>query len=137
MSRQDVASRFDREASRRRVKFQACGEDLEGRLLLSWGRYGHQSFYHMAHVQRTPALQPQTSGGATGSQAQTSGGATGSQAQTSSGTTGHDAQSSRHGRRGMGRHGHGGARAIATASPMITVAPAINVQPVIYLSPSV
>src|SRR4051794_17850933 len=121
MLRQDVASRFDREASRRRVKFQACGEDLEGRLLLSRGHYGHQPFYHMAHVQRTPALQPQASGGATGSQAQASGGATGSQSQPPSGMAGHHAQISRHGRGSMGKHGRGGARAIATASPMITV----------------
>src|SRR3954453_1828036 len=90
MSRQDVASRFDREASRRRVKFQACGEDLEGRLLLSRGHYGHQSFYHMAHVQTTPALQPQTTGGATGSESQTTGG-----------MTGNHSQNSRHGRRNM------------------------------------
>ena len=69
MSTTDVISRVSRATTRRRVKFHAGVEDLEGRRLLSGVH--HHGFHHVtahnqAQVQTTSVLQTQTAGHASG-----------------------------------------------------------------------
>lgn len=59
MSHEDAARRSAGEASRRKVKFQAVIEDLEGRVLLSSGGYQIRAPYAHMRVARTPRVRVQ------------------------------------------------------------------------------
>ena len=116
MSTTDGFSRVSRETTRRRVKFHAGVEDLEGRQLLSGAH--HQGFHHVA-VHRQPPVH-------TASIQQTQTGT-----QTSNHASARHTQTASHGQAAHGRAAHGRAMKIsgiskAISAPMITVQPIIN-----------